>query len=325
MVGKFLANPRRSPRAAARCRARILLPGTAWDAPTEDVGPRGCRLVVPQRLETGAQVRVALRTDAVPDQLVVAGRVAWAARTAPFRVGIAFVEGAVVASTRWFEQLLSARPELSDARRMASHLPLDAMIFLGRPPKYLIDFSRDEAAVLRHVASGVTVRELRYALRGRPEEATRAIFSLLARQHLTLSRGASVHPTAWRRILADLEASFAAEALLSPRAPLPSRPPSRAAAASNAMRAPEPTPSRRLEGRAAYRRLDAGASWASDPDAPRPRPPEAQGAYDRALSELAAGRTDTALILLRRANALAPGDAEIGRTLAEVGFRQAIG
>ncbi|HYG70008.1 MAG TPA: PilZ domain-containing protein, partial [Anaeromyxobacteraceae bacterium] len=81
MVGEFLANPRRSPRAPARCRARILLPGAAWEAPTEDVGPRGCRVVVPQPIATGAQVRVALRTDAVRDPLVVAGRVAWAART----------------------------------------------------------------------------------------------------------------------------------------------------------------------------------------------------------------------------------------------------
>jgi hypothetical protein len=318
MVGEFLVNPRRAPRAPARCRAEIRLTDAAWEGPTEDVGPRGCQVIVPRALKPGIRVHVALHSAAVPDPLVVAGHVAWVAPNAPWRSGIAFVEGALVASTRWFERLLTAHPELDWARRLASHLPMDAMVYLGRPPKYLFDFSRDEAAVLRHVASGVTVRELRYALRGRPEAATRAVFSLLARQHLTLARGASVHPLGWRRILADLETSFAADALAAPRSPM-ARP---AASAPPPPREDTTTASRPLTSRAADRRLDAGASWTHEPQ-PRgaSRSPEAQGAFERALMELAAGRTETAIILLRRASALAPGDLEIGRRLAEVGFR----
>jgi hypothetical protein len=316
MVGEFLVNPRKSPRAPARCRARIQVTDAAWEAPTEDVGPHGCKVIVPRALTPGTRVQVALRSDDVPEPLVVAGRVAWVAASAPHRAGIAFVEGALVASTRWFDQLLSAHPELSAARQLPSHLPMDAMVFLGRPPKYLFDFSRDEAGVLRHVASGVTVRELRYALRGRADASTRAIFSLLARQHLTLARGASVHPVAWHRILADLETSFAVDALSSP-------PPPRVASAPPA-RDETATWSRPIESRASLRRLDAGGGWNAEPGlARRGRSFEAQGAYERALSELAGGRAETAMILLRRANALAPGDLEIGRTLAEVGFRTA--
>jgi hypothetical protein len=319
MVGEFLVNPRRAPRAPARCQARIQLTDAEWEAPTEDVGPRGCQVIVPRALTPGTRLQVALHSAAVPDPLVVAGRVAWVAPNAPWRAGIAFVEGALVASTRWFDRLLTAHPELSWARRIPSHLPMDAMVFLGRPPKYLFDFSRDEAAVLRHVASGVTVRELRYALRGRPEAATRAVFSLLARQHLTLARGASVHPLGWRQILADLETSFAADALAAPPPPLPGIAP----AATPSREAT--TSSRPLESRAAHRRLDAGASWTYEAGPRRgARSPEAQGAFERALTELAAGRTETAIILLRRASASSPGDFEIGRTLAEVGFRHGV-
>lgn len=317
MVGEFLVNPRRSPRAPARCRAQLRVTDAAWETPTEDVGPHGCKVIVPRALTPGTPVQVALRNAAMPEPLVVAGRVAWVAPSAPHRAGIAFVEGAHVASTRWFDQLLSANPELSWARRTPSHLPMDAMVFLGPPPKYLFDFSRDEAAVLRHVASGATVREVRNALRERAEASTRAIFSLLARRHLTFARGASVHPTAWRRILADLETSSAADALASSRAP------SRLAPAPQVD--PRPSmPARPIESRASLRRLDAGGAWNAEPEAPRARSFEAQGAFQRALSELAAGRTETAIILLRRASALAPGDVEIGRTLAEVGFRHAL-
>jgi hypothetical protein len=48
------------------------------------------------------------------------------------------------------------------------------------------------------------------------------------------------------------------------------------------------------------------------------RPAEAQGCYERALVELRAGRVDGGAILLRRALALAPGDAEIAGALASV-------
>lgn len=297
--------------------------GTAWQGPTENVGPRGCQVVAPRPLPPGTRVQVALRCDPIREPLVVAGRVAWVAAQTPHRAGIAFVDGALPASTRWFERVLAVHPALAESRRIASHLPLDAMIYLGRPPAFVVDFSPDEVRVLRHVASGVTLRELRRALRDRGDGATRAIFSLLARKHVTLARGASVHPDAWRTLLAELETSLAVEALggsplprMRARAPHAERPVG--VTAVHPRHSPEPS---RPESRAALRRLDAGAAWSADPEAQPVRPPEAQGAFERALTELAAGRAETALILLRRARALSPGDPEIGRTLAEVAFR----
>jgi hypothetical protein len=269
----------------------------------------------------GGRVSVVLRGPGVDAPLCVAGRVAWSAPQAPYRVGIAFVEGALLASTRWFDQLLEAQPALAWARRMPSHLPLDAIVYLGRPPRWVVDFSPDEVAVLRFVGSGVTVRELRLALRDRVEGATRAIFSLLARQHLTLARGASVHPEAWRRLLADLEATLAASALFPPPVLRPSPSQVRSAVEALASGRHVPAPAPRVESRAALRRLDAGGAWHGEHPRPGGRPYEAQGCWERALAELAAGRTGTAITLLRRASALAPDDAEIGRTLAEISFR----
>jgi hypothetical protein len=146
----------------------------------------------------------------------------------------------------------------------------------------------------------------------------RALFSLLARQAITFFRGAAVHPDAWRRILADHEASFAAASL--GRAPAyPAPPPS-----------PDETTGRhRLEARTAAT-VAAGERIAHPvvpqrPPAPAPatrrqpppwgRSPEAQRSYEQGLQEVEAGRPSGAIPHLRHALSLAPGDAEIAGTL----------
>jgi hypothetical protein len=50
-------------------------------------------------------------------------------------------------------------------------------------------------------------------LRDRWPAAQRALFSLIARQAVTLQRGQAVHPDSWKRILTDIEASLAVESL----------------------------------------------------------------------------------------------------------------
>jgi hypothetical protein len=75
------------------------------------------------------------------------------------------------------------------------------------------------------------------------------------------------------------------------------------------------------------RGLDEGVQWSVTPPpltggfalpTAAGRSQDAQGCYDRALAELEAGRLAGAMALLRRALALAPGDAEIAGALARV-------
>jgi Flp pilus assembly protein TadD len=60
---------------------------------------------------------------------------------------------------------------------------------------------------------------------------------------------------------------------------------------------------------------------ATDSSAFKTRRPEATEAFDQALAELDAGHHVSAVALLRRALALAPGDPEIARKLGEVASR----
>jgi len=86
---EFVVNPRRAPRAPARCRAAVLLPSGSFDAVTEDVGGRGCQLVAPRQVARGTPVKLTLSNARLPEALRVAGRVAWSSATAPLRIGFA--------------------------------------------------------------------------------------------------------------------------------------------------------------------------------------------------------------------------------------------
>lgn len=239
---EFIQNPRRSPRAPARCRTTVVSAQGTFEATTEDVGGHGCQLVSPRLVRKGEPIQLQLTHEAMKESLRVAGRVAWASDRAPWRLGIAYDEAALVASQAWFDELLGRADGLSAFRRIPDRIALDAVVYLATPPRFLVDFTPDEVALLRAVGSGSSVAELRSMLRDRWEQVLRALFSLLAHQHVTLARGASVHPDAWRKILSDLEMSLAVESL--PRAPAPELPPSpdRAAPAARAARAVTPVP-----------------------------------------------------------------------------------
>ncbi|BDG05837.1 PilZ domain-containing protein [Anaeromyxobacter oryzae] len=352
----YIENPRRGPRAPARCTTKVICPAGVFEAETEDIGSHGCQLVSPRAVKKGDPVKLTISNSRVPDALRISGRIAWASAQAPWRLGVAFDDEALDDSGRWFDRLVAAFPGLAAVRRIPPRISVDAMVYLGPPPRFVVDFDRHEAAILRAIGSGTSVGELMARLRDDWPPKQRALFSLLAHQHLTLARGGSVHPESWKRILADLEGTFAVEALRA--APTP--PPLRAVAPTAARPAPRPAPTpipvaappraptpapgdlRRtytplpFESRSVARGIDGGASWAAPahPPAPDysgagvgwraptgPRPSAAQECFELAHAEIAAGRVNGALALLRRALALAPGDPEIAGAIGKLAFK----
>jgi hypothetical protein len=227
-MAEFIANPRRAPRAPARCRAAVVSPQGHFDAETEDIGSMGCQVVSPKLVRKGDMLQLVVSNERVRERLRTTGRVAWVSPQAPWRVGIAFDEASQADAAQWFEALLGAFPGLGGFRRVPDRIRADQAVFLGPPPRYLVDFTRDEATVLRAIGSGARVDELRALLRDRWPAALRALFSLIARQIVTFQRGQAVHPDTWTPILHEIEASLAVESLKPTETP---RPPPRAAPA----------------------------------------------------------------------------------------------
>lgn len=212
-MAQYIVNPRRAPRAPAHCRVTVVCAAGTFDATTEDLGPRGCQLVSPGRLAKGERLELTLSSDPLPKPLRMAGAVAWASWQPPWRAGVAFDDDRVAASTRWFEQLVSTTPGLGTFRRVPELIPVDASVYLGPPPRFLLDFTVHEAVLLRAIGTGVRLDELQGRFRADWSAMQQALFSLMARQLVTLSRGQAAHPEAWNRILAEIEAALALESL----------------------------------------------------------------------------------------------------------------
>jgi hypothetical protein len=200
------------------------------------------------------------------------------------------------------------------------------------------------------------VGELRQRLKDIWGRAQHALFSLIVRRHLVLSRGASVLPATWKQILAGLEATLAVEELerSTPRAP-PPPPPQPAFPPPAPARTPPPiskatvpaipamvahaTPppiAPRADTRSTMRGLDGGATWGNAGQEPhrdfkgagvgwrsqqRPRSPEADQLFRQATLEAEAGKVDGAIAMLRQALHLSPGDPEIAALLGKLAFR----
>jgi hypothetical protein len=307
VTAEFIVNPRRAPRAPARCRAAVHTGDARFETETEDIGAMGCQVVSPRLVRKRHPVELIVTNEKVGEPLEANGEVAWVSAQAPWRVGIAFADASLAGCARWFERLVAAYPALAGYRRVPDRIRTDATVFLGAPPRFLVDFTSDEATLLRAIASGARLDELMARLRDGWPAAQRALFSLIARQAVTFQRGQAVHPDSWKRILSDIEASLAVESLgragAGVRAPPAAPPPAIRGADA---RGPQPD----FEG--------AGIGWRT---AARPRSPEAQAAYEGGLSELRAGNVAGALALLRRALSLAPGDAEIARQIGTVAFK----
>ncbi len=230
-MAEFIVNPRRAPRAPARCRAAVLSAQGRFEVDTEDIGSMGCQIVLPRLVRKGEPIRLAVTNPKLDGSLDVTGRIAWASAQAPWRIGIAFDDDSLADSARWFDRLISVYPGLGGYRRVPERIRTDTMVYLGPPPRFLLDFTAEEALLLRGIASGARVDELMARLRDGWPAAQRALFSLIARQVVTLQRGQAVHPDSWKKILHDIEASLAVESLgktgpevLAPSAPLPRAP-----------------------------------------------------------------------------------------------------
>jgi hypothetical protein len=168
-----------------------------FQAETEDLGLLGCQLVAPAPLPRGAPARLVLSWPALADALRVSGRVAWSGPHDPWRHGVAFAPAHQEAAARWLARLATLHPELTAGPRAPAQIEPGARLFLGEPPRYLLDFTSAELAVLRQVRGGVTAGELRRRLAAAWEPATRALFSLLARRAVTLEPSGAVPAHAW--------------------------------------------------------------------------------------------------------------------------------
>jgi hypothetical protein len=331
-VVEWLENPRKAPRARLCLPATVVAGAATFEARTEDLGPHGCQLVAAQPLPSGAALGLAIHAPEAPSPLQVRATVAWAGRQPPWRLGVAFEASSQPAAAAFFDTVVAARPGVADRSAVPDRISSDAMVWLAPPPRLVVDFTPDEVAVLRAVGSGASVFELRARLRDRWAGGQHAFFSLLTSHHVTLNRGGAVPFANWSTLLRQLEAELAVGALgespepaaPSPPPPAPGRAPAQAPPSSGRF-----APSRQGTPAATGARSDGAAGLAAHPDsleldqAPRSasgprRAPEAAEAFRQALDELAAGRQVSALSLLRRALALAPGDLEIARKVGEV-------
>ena len=337
----YVANPRRAPRAPTRCAARVEVGRQAIATETEDVGPHGCQVVMPAPLTVGQALRVTVQAPAGGAPLAVPARVIWTSSRAPWRAGLAFDASVYPATTQWWERLLASNPGLANFRRVPDRLPLDAMVYLGPPPRFT-DFTDDELQVMSRVANGTTVADLQARMGDRWGTGRRMLFALLSRGLLTLSKGAASHVGVWRQILREAGTTFQeAERPLATvtrswllavgqqpggadgdPAPPPAAPtPHPAAAAAHDHLEPldvdiaeapvEPAP--HPAAAAPMGDASAGNGWRGVKHA---RNADAQRAYELGKSELAGGRARSAVALLRMALQHAPGDEEIAALLA---------
>lgn len=197
-MANFILNPRRVPRAPACCEARCLLPGGGfWASDTTDVSPRGIQIQAPGPFNVGDPLKLTLTSERVEGLLATTGRVAWASKQPPWRIGVAFDEHFTAESARWFEKLLAAYPGLATFQLAPTQLDLATTIFLGPPPRVAPDLTHDEVAVLRAVGAGTTPLKLKDQHPDDWPAIEGALFAMLGKKHLTLDPGAAGTTEAW--------------------------------------------------------------------------------------------------------------------------------
>ena len=85
-MAEFIVNPRRAPRAPARCRTAVVSASGSFEAETEDIGAYGCQVVSPKGVRKGDPVRITIANDKVPNPIQVAGSAA-SSKAIPTRHG----------------------------------------------------------------------------------------------------------------------------------------------------------------------------------------------------------------------------------------------
>lgn len=203
-MSRFIDNPRRAPRVPVRLPVAVSREGERWQAVTEDFGPAGCLIVGAHALEPGSVLRLDVDGAPILRPLAVGARVAWVTGENRIRAGVEFEpapDGAGSDPADWFQRLLRARPSLGAAAvRVPARLGLDVPLYLLPPPQYIIDFSREELEVLRHLGNGMTVERLLARL-GDTAGTVRMVFALLERKAFTLAMGEACPEWRWRPVL----------------------------------------------------------------------------------------------------------------------------
>jgi hypothetical protein len=197
-----IQNPRRVPRALARCEARCLLPGGGfWAAGTLDFGPHGCQLFAPRPYRRGEPVKLVLTNERLDGELPVAGTVAWAANKEPWHLGVAFDGPFLPAATRWFDELARAYPGLATFGASPRELAFTETLRLGPVPQVAPELNAADARVLRELGAGVTVGELRERLAASWAVIEGPLFALVGRGLITLDAAQAGTPAGWAPIL----------------------------------------------------------------------------------------------------------------------------
>jgi hypothetical protein len=199
---EFIENPRRTPRVAVRCEARIAVrDGGFWASPTSDYGPRGCQVLAPVRLEPGSRLFLELANERIPAPAVLAGYVAWTARQAPWRTGIAFDGGSAAAAGGFFDQLTAAFPGIDTYGQAPGRIPADATLAPRPPPPLRPQLSEEEASLLAALGPGLRADALRAKL-GYAWGRGYALFSLLGRRYVAIGEPAPAAAAAWTELVA---------------------------------------------------------------------------------------------------------------------------
>ncbi len=204
----FIDNPRQAPRAPVRCDGRLaLIEGGFWSSPTSDYGPRGCQIIAPLPLAPGMRIFVELanaRTGAVE----LSGRVAWMARAAPWRMGVAFDPASVPAATGFFDRLAAAYPGVDTYGRAPDRIPEDAPLAPAPPPDVEPLLSAEEAQLLAELGAGLRADALRARLGASFAGCSRhAMFSLLGRRYLVVGPPDPDAAERWTRIRSGARAA----------------------------------------------------------------------------------------------------------------------
>lgn len=198
-----IQNPRRVPRAPARCEARCLLPGGGfWASDTTDFGPKGCQLAAPGPFQKGDPVKLVLTSERLDTPLAVTGTVAWASSRAPWRIGVSFDPPFLPTTGSWFDRLVAAYPGLATYQLAPDSLALLDILHLGPVPRVAPELAPDEVAVMRAVGPGLTVKALQERLGPDWRGLEGVLFAMIGRKLLTLDAAAAAPPASWAPSLA---------------------------------------------------------------------------------------------------------------------------
>jgi hypothetical protein len=195
-MSDFVNNPRKTPRAAIGCDARVALKdGRYFEGPTVDCGPEGCQLTAPTPVPRDERIFVELKGEGVPETFWFSGRIAWSAQGPPYRLGVHFDAGSAGAARGFFSRLADAHPDAVDTSRAPERVASDAMVV---PARDEADEALHpvEAEVMRAVGTGIRIDDLREKLGDRWDACLNSLFALLARNELRVQKSGRQDPGA---------------------------------------------------------------------------------------------------------------------------------